>query len=36
MPATFAPPGISGTFTAKILSTDGGTVQCSDVIAALP
>jgi hypothetical protein len=38
MAASFAPSGISGTFNAKILSTDvdGGGIQCSDVLAAFP
>jgi hypothetical protein len=38
MPASFAPPGISGTFNAKILSTTagGGGITCADVLTALP
>jgi hypothetical protein len=37
MPASFAPPGISGTFKAKILSTDaaGGGITCADVVSML-
>jgi hypothetical protein len=35
---SFAPPGISGTFDAKILSTDadGGSIDCAAVVKALP
>ena len=37
-PASFAPAGITGTFTAKLLSTDadGGGIDCAAVRAALP
>jgi len=34
--ASYTPPDIAGTFTAKILSTDGGGVTCADVLAAFP
>jgi hypothetical protein len=38
MPASYTPQKISGTFTAKILSTDpdGGSIGCSDVLTAFP
>ncbi len=38
MPASYTPQKISGTFTAKVLSTDadGGTIGCSDVLTTFP
>jgi hypothetical protein len=38
MPPSFAPPGITGTFQAKVLSTDAdaGGIDCNAVLTALP